>query len=112
MKSPPFKKAEALFVVVAAAVFAVASGVVLYARSRPPELEFVRAEEGVRIDLNSATATDLRALPGIGAVISERIIEARKRKGGFARVEDLLEVKGVTPELLERVRRWIGVETP
>lgn len=108
----PFRKPEALFVVAAAAAFAAASGVVLCARRRGAELEFLRAEKGFKIELNSATAAELRALPGIGRVLSGRIVEERRRRGGFKRVEDLLEVKGITPELLERIRQWIEVETP
>lgn len=108
----PFRKAEAVFVVAAAAIFAAASGAVLCARRRRPRVEFVRAEKGFKIELNSATAAELRALPGIGRVLSERIVEKRKRTGGFRQVEDLLEVKGITPERLERIRRWIEVETP
>ena len=108
----PFRKPEALFVVAAALAFAAASGVVLCARRKKPELEFLRAEKGFKIELNSATAAELRALPGIGRVLSRRIIEERGRRGGFRRVEDLLAVKGITPELLERVRRWVEVKPP
>ena len=108
----PFRKPEAMFVVAAAAIFAAASGAVLCARRRTPGVEFLRAEKGFKIELNSATAAELRALRGIGRVLSERIVEARKRRGGFRKVEDLLQVKGITPERLERIRRWVEVETP
>ena len=108
----PFRKTEALFVVAAAAAFAAASGAVLCARRRPSDVEFSRAEKGFRIELNTATAEELRALPGIGRVLSERIIEARKRRGHFKRAEELLDVKGITPELLDRIRLRIEVGTP
>ena len=108
----PFRRAEAIFVVAAAAVFAAVSGVSLCARRRASQVELVRAEKGLKIELNSATAAELRALPGIGRVLSERIIKARERRGGFRRVEELLEVKGITPELLERIGRWVEVKAP
>ena len=55
------------------------------------------------IDLNRASALELDALPGIGPVLAERIVEQRRRGGPFRRIEDLLAVRGVGPRLLERL---------
>ena len=55
------------------------------------------------VDLNQATASELRTLPGIGPVTAERIVAFRKENGRFARVADLMEVPGVGPRTLERL---------
>lgn len=47
------------------------------------------------LNLNTATAAQLEALPGIGARTAEMIVEYRQKNGGFKRVEDLMNVKGV-----------------
>lgn len=47
------------------------------------------------LDLNTATAEELTVLPGIGAVLAERIVEYRAAHGGFGTVEELMEVSGI-----------------
>jgi competence protein ComEA len=47
------------------------------------------------VNLNTATQAQLEALPGIGAKAAERILEYRQKNGGFKKVEDLMNVKGI-----------------
>ena len=47
------------------------------------------------LDLNAATAGDLDALPGIGPVLAQRIVDWRTEHGRFASVEQLREVTGI-----------------
>lgn len=47
------------------------------------------------INLNAATLDQLETLPGIGRKTAERIIEYRTKSGGFKRIEDLMNVKGI-----------------
>jgi competence protein ComEA len=49
------------------------------------------------VDLNAATAADLDALPGIGPVLAQRIVEHRERNGPFRSVEQLDDVPGIGP---------------
>ncbi|WP_299956692.1 ComEA family DNA-binding protein [uncultured Modestobacter sp.] len=66
------------------------------------------AAPGGPLDLNSATVTDLDALPGIGPVLAQRIVDHRTAQGPFTSVEQLDDVSGIGPaiyaELAERVR--------
>jgi competence ComEA-like helix-hairpin-helix protein len=55
------------------------------------------------LDVNRATAAELRALPGIGPVLAARIVEARERDGRFASIDDLARVRGVTRGRLHRL---------
>ena len=52
-------------------------------------------EEMPRIDLNTATLSQLNGLPGIGPVIAERIVELREKSGPFKRIEDLMNIRGI-----------------
>ena len=47
------------------------------------------------INLNTATLDQLETLPGIGQKTAERIIEFRTKSGGFKRIEELMNVKGI-----------------
>lgn len=55
------------------------------------------------IDLNTASAAQLCTLPGIGPKKAEAIL-ARRAKKPFVRVTQLLEVKGIGPRTLARLR--------
>lgn len=62
-----------------------------------------------KLDLNRANKSDLIRLPGIGEARAEAIIALREKKGRFERVEDLLEVKGIGPKILENIRPQVTV---
>ena len=47
------------------------------------------------VNLNTATATQIATLPGIGEKAAQRIIEYREKNGGFKKVEELMNVKGI-----------------
>jgi len=48
-----------------------------------------------KISLNSATAEQLAALPGIGPATAKLIVEYRTQSGKFNRIEELMNVKGI-----------------
>jgi competence protein ComEA len=62
------------------------------------------------INLNTATAEQLEAIPGIGPVLAQRIIEYRQTHGRFQSVDELLEVRGIGPKRLENMRPYVVVK--
>ena len=50
---------------------------------------------GAPLNLNSATVPQLEALPGIGRATAERIVEYREKNGGFKKIEELMNVRGI-----------------
>lgn len=64
------------------------------------------------LDLNRASAEEIDSLPGIGAVLAQRVIDYRKTSGGFRSVEDLRQVKGIGAKKLDRLRPLVVVSVP
>jgi competence protein ComEA len=61
------------------------------------------------LDLNTASASDLDGLPGIGESFAERIIEYRATNGPFTAVEDLQKVKGIGAALFAKIAPLVSV---
>jgi competence protein ComEA len=66
-------------------------------------------EPGALININTASAAELDALPGIGAVLAQRIIDDRQANGPYASVDDLERVRGIGPALLASLRPLVTV---
>jgi len=62
------------------------------------------AAPGAPVDLNSATAEQLDALPGIGPVTAAKILAWRAEHGRFSVIDELAEVPGIGPRTLEELR--------
>ncbi len=61
------------------------------------------------VNLNTATAAQLDALPGIGKATAERILEYRQKNGAFKKVEDLMNVKGIGEKNFLKIKSMITV---
>ena len=64
-------------------------------------LPFEKYSEGTKVDVNVADTVELKKIPGIGSVIACNIVTFRQRLGGFYDLEQLLEVRFFTPDLLK-----------
>lgn len=61
------------------------------------------------VNVNTATAEQLETLPGIGPARAQDLIEWRTENGPFETVEDLLQVSGIGPATLDRLREQVRV---
>jgi competence protein ComEA len=64
-----------------------------------------------RLDLNRASIDELETLPGIGTVLAQRVIAFRDSVGGFQKIEDLREVKGIGAKKYDRLKALVTVST-
>jgi len=77
-----------------------------------PPVEALSGEAGKGgglIDVNTADATTLQQLPGIGPALSGRIIAWRELNGPFASIDELAEVSGIGPAILASLRPLVTV---
>ena len=63
-----------------------------------------------RVELNSATLSDLESLPGIGPVLAERIVQWRTENGPFVSAEQIMDVEGIGEGKYAEIRNQIYVE--
>jgi competence protein ComEA len=61
------------------------------------------------VNLNTATLEQLDALPGVGPATAQAILDYRKQHGRFRSVQDLLQVEGIGPAKLEKLRQRVKV---
>lgn len=55
----------------------------------------VRATPATPVNINAATAAQLQTLPGVGASTAQRILDYRQKNGGFKKIEEIMNVRGV-----------------
>jgi competence protein ComEA len=61
-------------------------------------------DRDVAININTATAEELEALPGVGDVTAARIISYREENGPFRSVDDLIHVQGISDRTIDGFR--------
>ena len=76
------------------------------AKAKPP------SSSTAVVNLNTATAADLESLPGIGRSTAQRILEYRQKSGGFKKVEELMNVKGIGEKSFLKIKDRLTVAAP
>jgi len=62
-----------------------------------------------KVNINTATASELEALPGVGEVIAQRIVDYRTANGPFGSVDELIDVSGIGESTLASMRELVTV---
>lgn len=74
--------------------------------------ETAAPEANFPLELNVATQEELMLIPGIGEVLSQRIISYREEMGGFDRLSQLMEVKGIGEATYEKISPYLYLKGP
>ena len=69
-------------------------------------------EKAAPVNLNTATATELERLPGIGPKVAARIVDYRTKKGPFHKTEELMNVQGIGEKSYLKLRAQLTVSAP
>ena len=60
------------------------------------------------VHLNSATLADLDALPGVGPVTAQKIVDYRQQHGAFGSVDELDAIPGIGPKRMDQLRGLVA----
>ena len=64
------------------------------------------------VNLNTATAAQLEMLPGVGPATAQRIMEYRQKSGGFKKVEELMNIRGIGEASFLKLKALVSVTPP
>ena len=64
------------------------------------------------VNINTATSAELVTLPGVGAATATRILEYRQKNGGFKKLEDIMNVRGIGEKTFLRLKPLITITPP
>lgn len=94
---------------VAATAFVAASGATLAAQTKTPPGAAAKPASTAVVNINTASATEIATLPGVGAKMAGRIIEYRQKNGPFKKVEELMNVRGIGEKNFLKLKPQLAV---
>ncbi len=62
------------------------------------------------MNINTASVEELRRIPNVGESTARRIVEYREQYGPFRRIEDLMQIRGISDERFRSIRHLIRAE--
>jgi competence protein ComEA len=71
--------------------------------------EATKSSPASKVNINTATADQLTALPGIGPKLAARIVEYRQKAGGFKSVQEVVNVKGIGEKSFEKLQPHLTI---
>ncbi len=80
-------------------------------KSNSKWIEYPKKEAIKIIDINSATKEDLIKISGIGEAISERIVKQKDMLGAFVSMEQMKDIWGLAPEVVEKLNQSFTIST-
>lgn len=70
------------------------------------------AEASAPVNLNTATPAQLEMLPGVGPALAQRIVDYRQQSGGFKKIEELMNVRGIGEASFLKLKPLVTVTPP
>jgi competence protein ComEA len=94
---------------VAATALVAATGATLAAQTKTPPAAAAKPASTAIVNINTASATEIATLPGVGAKMAARIIEYRQKNGPFKKIEELMNVRGVGEKNFLKLKSQVTV---
>jgi competence protein ComEA len=94
---------------VAATALVAATGATLAAQTKTPPAAAAKPASTAVVNINTASATEIATLPGVGARMAARIIEYRQKNGPFKKIEELMNVRGIGEKNFLKLKPQLAV---
>jgi len=94
------------------AVTALALGAPAVATPHQEKSTDAKAAPAQVVNINTAPAEQLERLPGVGPKTAARIVEYRQKTGGFKKVEELMNVRGIGEKAFLKMKSQLTVTAP
>lgn len=75
----------------------------------PLQVQATQSTSGKKININTASLSELQQLPRIGSKVAQRIIDFRKEHGNFKKIEEIMKVRGIGEKTFNLIKDLITV---
>ena len=82
------------------------------AQTKTPPPAAAKSGAATVVNINTAPASEIAMLPGIGAKTAERIVEYRQKNGPFKKIEELMNVRGIGEKNFLKLKPQLAVSAP